>query len=235
MKKITLEIARVSKGMRLKYSLILDSQETQKNLKILNQFSFKGNEYVRLNPHPFITIDISGSFDKNEEWSTNKSVNLNLQAKMRLESRMKALLDNFTIRNLFYYNAQGKLTVNQEIDKKLNTPFVLNNKTCVFHYAVIPDEKSTEIEYEGVIFMINTADNFSFLTFEELSVLYYALRNTNMMELTMAVLTYYNTLPQMPDGSEIAVEPNLINEQMEKVPEPNRIPPMEIPSEIPDI
>ena len=199
MKKINLELGKISKGMRLRFSLILDSEQgpQNRNFNLVNHFQIDGNEYFRLNPHPFITIDISDSFGKNETWSSNHVVNLNQR------------------------------------------PFVIGNKTCYMQYIVIKDDKDPETEYEGIIFMINSADNFCYLTIDELNYLYYLLRSINMTDLSLQVMNYYQSLKNDADRSVQDLtkqysKPPLI-EEPEEIPEPNQIPPIIEPNEIPDL
>lgn len=235
MKKINLELGRISKGMRLKFSLILESPNPQnKSLDLLSHFHIDGNEYIRINPHPFITIDISDSYDKNEAWSVNKFVNLNYQSKMIMENRLNIVIHNFQIKNLFYYDKE-RLVVNQEILKRLNyQPFIIGNKTCMIRYAVIPDEKNKETEYEGVIFMINSPDNFCYLTVEEVTFLQYMLKSINMVDLSLQLLSYYETVKFEIMNDIIEVRKPIEIEQEENM-ESIVLPQLEPPNTIPDL
>lgn len=205
-------------------------------MDILSHYHLDGNDYYKINPHPYITIDITDSYDKNEVWSANKTLNLNFQNKMIIENKLNIVIHNFQIKNLFYYDNYGKLILNDDIVKKLKySPFVVANKTCVFKYAVIPDEKSKDIEYEGVIFMINTPDNFCYLTFEEVSLLYYMLKSVDMMGLTLQLLNYYNSFKFEFDNEIIDVLPEMIKtEDIEMIDSPI-IPQKEEPNTIPDL
>ena len=242
MKKINLELGKVSKGMRLRFSLILDSElgPQHKNFNLVSHFKIDGNEYLRLNPHPFITIDISDTFGKNEIWNANHVVNLNHFSKMKLESRLNVIIRNFQIKDLFYYDNFNHLKVNPEVNNRIKQmPFVIGNKNCQIQYIVIHDEKEQDSEYEGVVFMINSADNYCYLTFDELNYLYYILRSINMTELSLQLMNYYQSLKNDSDRSvedltkEYSKPP--IIEEIEEIPEPNHIPPIIEPNEIPDL
>lgn len=233
MKKLTVNLGQITKGMRLKFSLILDNQiPQQKRLNLVNTYKFNGNEYITLNPHPFITIDISDTFTKTEEWNSNRTVTLNLMSKMVLESMLSTMITNFKIKDLFYYQ-NNDLRVNQELAKKLEKVFVIGNKTCVLRYAVIQDDKTQDGPYEGVIFMINKAENFCYLTFDEIQFLFYTLRSINLYDLCFNVLNYYQTLDIKDDDYDI--DENLLLEEVEKLPPPNRVPKTEPPNTIPDL
>ena len=148
MKKITVDIGKIAKGMRLKYSLILDADETgvkNPSLNLVSRYTINGNEFIKFNPHPYLMIDISESFGKKEEWSTNKSVNLNLLSKMKLESQLKTVISNLSIKELFYYDKNNRLSINRDIVRSLNMkPFVIGNKNCMFDYGVLRDDKNNE-------------------------------------------------------------------------------------------
>lgn len=237
MKKITVDIGKIAKGMRLKYSLILDADETgvkNPSLNLVNRYMIGGNEFIKFNPHPYLMIDISESFDKKEEWSTNKSVNLNLMSKMKMETQLKSAIANLGIKELFYYDKNNKLDVNREVVRSLNMrPFVVGNKNCMFDYGVLRDDKNNE--YEAIIFMINTADNFCMLTIDEANYLLYTLLSINLYNLTFSVLAYYTSLDKKDQIDEIEIKSKIIQEEPEMVPKLNRVPEYDTPNLIPDL
>ena len=240
MKKINLELGRISKGMRLKFSLILESSETEKSrsLDVVKTFTISGNDYIQLNPHPFITIDISDTLGKRQKdnWNPNLYVTLNAASKLKLETKLTAVIKNFQVNNLYYYSRSNKLTVNQEVERQLSPPpFVIGNKTCQIKYAVVQDDGNDEIEYEGVIFMINSPENFCYLTIDELNLLFYTLRNINMYQMSLSLLTYYETIRKDIEEEEITIKPQIVSEELEIQPEVNRLPVIETPTTIPDL
>lgn len=237
MKKITVDIGKIAKGMRLKYSLILDADETgvkNPSLNLVNRYMIGGNEFIKFNPHPYLMIDISESFDKKEEWSANKSVNLNLMSKMKMETQLKSVIANLKIKELFYYDKNNKLDVNRDVVRSLNIrPFVVGNKNCMFDYGVLRDDKNNE--YEAIIFMINTADNFCMLTIDEANYLLYTLLSINLYNLTFSVLAYYTSLDKRDQIDEIEIKSKNIQEEPEMVPKLNRVPEYDNPNLIPDL
>ena len=242
MKKISVELSRVSKGMRLKFNLILDSPESpnqRKDSGLTSVYEIDGNQYIKLNPHPYLTIDISDSFGKKDGWNYNHSVNINWLAKMKLERVLLFSLQNMKIKNLFYYGTDNRLYVNHNVSKPLEErmKFVLGNKYCEMKYAVIKDETNIDIEYEGIIFLINSAENFCYLTVDELSLLYYILTNTNLNTIALQVMSYYESVMKKDDLPEsIEISPEIVKEEIEEQPEPVYTPPMENTSDLlPDI
>ena len=60
--KASIEIAKINKAFKVKFAIIIQSEndvkQSHQNL-LVNKFSYMGNEYLRVNPRPFITLDIS--------------------------------------------------------------------------------------------------------------------------------------------------------------------------------
>ena len=78
MYRATIEITKINSMMKIKFGIIISSDEDKKYLgnqsnKLISKFNYNGNDYLRINPHPFIVIDIS-SMSKNEGWNANMSV-----------------------------------------------------------------------------------------------------------------------------------------------------------------
>ena len=89
-------------------------------------------------------------------------------------------------------------------------------------------------EYEGVVFMINSADNYCMLTIDEVTYLYYTLLSINLYNLTFSVLAYYNSLSTHEKVDEIVIKPQLIQEEPELLPDIHKIPEYQ-ESSIPDL
>ena len=185
MKKILIELTKINSQMKLKFGIIAVSDDEIKypNNRLISRFSIDGNEYLRINPKPFIVIDISDAMKK-EGWSKNYSITLNKYYLFRTLQALKSLLTNFKNKGLFYYQ-DGVLTVNNELSKKISVTVHTNGKAMKFVPSVVPDEENPELFYEGCIFFINTMDNYCYLTYTELEYLYYELSNINLTELSL--------------------------------------------------
>ena len=104
MLKATMEIGKVNKIMLLKFGIILkpDIPKNQYNyLQVESKFNYMGNEYYKLKPNPFVTIDISKGADKKEGWSINQSVNFN---RMKLFEFLKKLREFIYKYKQYCYN-----------------------------------------------------------------------------------------------------------------------------------
>ena len=106
MYKATIEIGRVNKMMKIKFGLIIKSDDVGKfkATHVVSKFNYIGNEYLRLNPNPYIILDISSYMNKGEGWSTNQTVTLNRYYLFRFLQGLRKLITDFkNCKNLFYY------------------------------------------------------------------------------------------------------------------------------------
>ena len=58
-------------------------------------------------------------------------------------------------------------------------------------HAVVPDKENMEIENEGILFMVNTVDNFTYLTYEDILYLKQMLESTNYQTLSAILVQSY--------------------------------------------
>lgn len=152
-------------------------------------FNVGGNDYLRVAPHPYITMDFVSDVDRNEIWSRNKQFRLDRFGKFQFVKRGKELLECFkTNENLFLYEGE-KLIVNKEISKKcrkfITTPF----QTLMMFPTVVTDIESNK-EFEGVCMMINGVDNYSMLTYEEFEFLVDQLERFDMDATALNLIIY---------------------------------------------
>jgi hypothetical protein len=61
MYKASIEIGKINKMMKLKFGLIVKPDDTvkYKDANVVSKFNYGGNDYLRINPSPYIIIDIS--------------------------------------------------------------------------------------------------------------------------------------------------------------------------------
>ena len=197
MYKASIELGRIHKSLKLQFSLILDDPEEKqpsgygwKREPLYKRFQFNGNDYFRINPHPFVTIDISNRKETRKEgWNSGYSVTLNQRALFLLKTRIRTLVNVFhTERNLFYYNERGELTVNDTLAKKYKIFVPTAQKVILIQPCVVQDDERPDTVYEGVFFAINRMEYYTYLTYEELEYLLDLLNSINMIELSMHLL-----------------------------------------------
>lgn len=192
MYRASIELAKINSSMKLKFGLVIVSDDEIKfpNNKLINRFSYNGNDYIRINPRPFVIIDISSNLmNKGEGWNTNQSVSLNKYYLFRLIQGLRRLIKEFIeIKNLFYYR-DGILTVNNDLSEKMAIHIpTTSSKIIRIQPTVVPDEENPELFYEGCIFFINTMDNFAYLTYTEIEYLLYELNKIDMTSLSMHLI-----------------------------------------------
>lgn len=234
MQKVTVELFKVHKYFKVKFSLITkDDNPNGFNRKLIDKFNFKGNEYVKINPFPFITIDITNKMDKNEEWSSNQAFNMNRRELFMFLSKVKKLLKNFIQeKELFYYNQNQELIVNSEISQKIKEVCVCGNKTILLQPCVVFNDEDKQ-QYEGIFLSINSIDYFSYLTYMELHFLYEELIKLDMSSLTMQVINT-TLLTEQVEARKSEIKIPVITEKEEEsivdkkviatIPEPDTIP-----------
>lgn len=145
------------------------------------------------------------------------------------------VLDGFQVKSLFY-NQDGHLYVNPNISNAMVQYIRLPNKVVKVSYGVVKDEENQEIEYEGIVFMINTPDNYCLLTYDELEYLLYALSKIDLNIMALQAINLY--LNQLIMKSKNQLKPNTIfnfSEKKETIPETPKYVKVEEPSEIPKI
>jgi hypothetical protein len=245
MYKGSIDIARINRTMKLKFNLILRDDENpslnkknKNSSKIVNKFMYNGSEYLKLSPKEFITIDISETSDKTDEWNSNTQVNLNKINTFELMKKLKKIIDSFQIKEL-YFIKNGKLVLDKNISREYNQVIRTGNgKIIGIQHCIINDADNPDLEYEGVVFMINSVDNFCCLTYSELEYLYYELTQLNMHNLSM-MLIMTDLLTTQKTSYKGKLEELKIDKVIEEV-KPLEVTPRVLPKintvgEIPDI
>lgn len=193
MYKASIEIGRVNKMMKIKFGLIIRSDEETKfkSTKLVSKFNYGGNDYLRINPNPYIILDISSYMNKGETWSSNQSVTLNRYYLFRFLQGLRKLINDFqNCKNLFYYQNKELIVNNSVADMITISIPTAGSKTIMMKPCVVPDEESnTNNVYEGCIFYINNMENFAYLTYTEMEYLYYELSKIDMSSLSLHLIT----------------------------------------------
>jgi len=191
MLKATMEIAKITKVMELKFGIFVKPDSFTKNaefLKIESQYSYNGNDYYIFKPNPFLVIDISKGKERGEGWNQNLAISLNRPKLFEMIKKLKIFLNNYKkYTDLFFYN-EDKLCLNREIANNVILDLYTANKHVRFLPSVVNGEGEGEY-YEGCVFAINSLDNFCYLTYDEMEYLVYELERVNMNTLSFALLS----------------------------------------------
>lgn len=188
MDKVSLSLGRINGSMQVKISLVLREEKPIPGQELISRFEVGGNRYILVNPHPFITIDISNKKDSRENgWDPNNSINLTRPYVRLVIKALQDSLDNLRIPDMFYYN-DGKLMVDKAKAAKYVEKVVVRNKYLKVFPVVISDETDKD-EYEGLAFMINDTSHFCYMTIEECELLIDILSNTNMTQMALSLMS----------------------------------------------
>lgn len=187
MQKINMDLTRVTKKIKLKFSLIIEGDNPKDNA-IMSSFTKDGNKYLTVNPYPYITVDISDR--KERPWTSNQSFTLSGLTKFIFIKRLKELRYALMREKDLFFKHNDKLCLNKELVEKRRDIFtklikVGQNKVCLFMPVVVNDEDD---QYEGVSMMINTPENFANLTFEELEFFIDYLERIDLENMTLNFL-----------------------------------------------
>lgn len=235
--KASIEIAKINKAFKVKFAIIIQSENDVKQSSynlLVNKFSYMGNDYLRVNPRPFITIDISKGSDKNDGWNANQTVNLNKQKLFEFMKKFRIFILKYKQeKSLYYYNEDGQLVLNNKYAKDIFVDIISSNKHIRICPCVVPGEQeSEEIFYEGCIFYINTFDNFVYLTYDEMEYLLYELSHIDMISLSIDMIKLVK-MYQEEEKKDIIFKEPVSKEEEEELNSPGRVIRIETPGEIP--
>ena len=192
--KATIELFKVTKTCSVKFSIIMNSEDQKYNQKII---VVDGNEYFKFTPFPFVTIDISTKEDKNLGWNTNRIVNINRKELFFVCQKLRRFLSKYSlVKNLFYYDEDRNLLVNQQEAFNAREGVICGQKTLVFQPCVVENEEDHQL-YEGSFMFINSMDFFTYFTYSELEYLLYELQKIDFNTLSLELISAVSILHEM--------------------------------------
>lgn len=217
MYKLSFYLGKINDQMKLTFSLIVSQENTSFGNKFPNykeNFSWAGNQFLRFQPNPYITISINNLEDKKQ--GIQNSVNLNKYGVFRFSKELEAMKEKFiTIKELFYYYGD-KLVLNKEVvkEKRVISTFTTNGKRICIQPVVVEDQ-DTGLSHEGIAFFINSIDSFCYLTYAEMEYLRYLLTHTDIDSLSMLLIqSYENTISHKNNAITKKVEMKPIDEDI---------------------
>lgn len=237
MQKVSMELFRVHKYFKVKFCIFVNDDTTGNDFnQSVRKFNYGGNDYLTITPFPFITIDITTKDDKKEEWNSNRTFNMNRRDLFNMCCKLRSMLQTMTtVKELFAYDYNGNLYVNENLAMKYKEVFVSSNKTILMQHCVVNEtEQEHENFYEGMFLSINSMDYFSFLTFEEMRFLLHELERIDMSSLSMQLINTYYLMKEMESKQIEKKLPVAEKEEEEIIDKKSRIE-IEEPHTIPDI
>lgn len=233
MEKVTVELFRVHKSFKVRFAIIVKDDDPKNYLKLIKKSNFEGNQYLTITPFPFITLDITSKMDKNEEWNSNRTASMNRRDLFLFLKKLKRFIANFTIKDLFFFDKNNKLMVNESIASSIKETVLMSNKVVVFQPCVVESEE-THNTYEGCFMFINSMDYFTYITYTELEYLYYELSRIDFSSLTLQVINSYYLLEDV-EAKKVAKKTPKVEEKEPEIIDPKKRIGLEEPNTIPEI
>ena len=194
MYRTSIDLGKITAQMKLSFNVIIDidtSKTKGGSFDTIQRFKYGGNDYLKYAPNPYIKIDISRAGDKNDTWGAGTFVNVNQRSCFSLLSALNQIIKSFSDPKL-YYTMSGRLYVRPELVEQYSESVLCGtSKVVKLMHAVVPDKENVEIENEGIIFMVNTVDNFTYLTYEDILYLKQMLESTNYQTLSAILVQSY--------------------------------------------
>lgn len=188
MYKASIDLFKIGKSMKIKFGLIIHGDNGDKINRLINKFNYMGNDYFKVSPTPFITLDISDNSTKTEGWCSNNMVNLNRYGLYRFVSNLKRLVYdmNSPANQGLYFISNGHKIVNKNIVNLCRKTFrVSNDKVISMEPCVVVDEN---VEYDGCILYINSYSYYTYLTLEEMEYLLNELDKIDLDSLSLNLI-----------------------------------------------
>ena len=234
MYRSSIELLRINKT-KLKFGLIIKDNSVNKPIiPLINKFTMRGDQYLNITPHPFITIDISDKSDKKEGWNPNSTFTLNRMYRSSFVRTARNFIEAFKIKELYFFK-RGNLIINKEVAEANQTKVSTLNKNLIMRHTVIEKEG---VQYEGVLLMINTVDNYTAMTYDEFVYLVEEISRIDMNSLALQLINttmLYELLHIVTGKNNTKKLVRAIEESNNEMKDPEGvIVPME-PKKIPDI
>ena len=195
MYKVSIDLPKINDSLSLKFSLILVGSSgikgQQQEQPVYSKFTIGGVDYLRFNPHPFVTLDFNPKRKHGEErdWSRYRSANLTQTMLIRFKKILKDVLESIRIPDMFRMN-NGELILNKQLAEQHERGLWANDKFIKLAPIVVQDDSSANVSlYEGIILYINSKDYFVCMTYTEAEVLYEVLDKIDFQTLSMQLIT----------------------------------------------
>ena len=186
MYKASIDLGRVNPQISVKFNMILDDGDVKTPIRLVNKFSMRGNTYLTINPHPWITIDINGRHRRSDDsYDPNNTVALTRPYVINVCRMIERAIESMSTEDLFFYKDRI-LHINKEVATRcLFKTCIKNGKYIAMCPMVVNDKQD---QYEGLGFLINTTSNYASMTLDEAEYLLDLLRGIDMYSLSMQLI-----------------------------------------------
>lgn len=164
--------------LKVKFGVVLRQDVVSPNVQIqpiISKFTIEGNDYLKIAPHPYVTLEIC-----DDDRSYNSSITFNrYYLYLLIKTLKKCAIQFINNKDLFFY-MENKLIVSET--SETFTASSASAKKIKIKPSVITD--NTGKEYEGVILYINSMSSYTYLTYTELEYLINELNKIDMTQLS---------------------------------------------------
>ena len=164
--------------LKVKFGVVLRQDVVSPNVQIqpiISKFTIEGNDYLKIAPHPYVTLEICA-----DDRSYNSSITFNrYYLYLLIKTLKKCAIQFINNKDLFFY-MENKLIVSET--SETFTASSASAKKIKIKPSVITDH--TGKEYEGVILYINSMSSYTYLTYTELEYLINELNKIDMTQLS---------------------------------------------------
>lgn len=164
--------------LKVKFGVVLRQDVVSPNVQIqpiISKFTIEGNDYLKIAPHPYVTLEICA-----DDRSYNSSITFNrYYLYLLIKTLKKCAIQFINNKDLFFY-MENKLIVSET--SETFTASSASAKKIKIKPSVITD--NTGKEYEGVILYINSMSSYTYLTYTELEYLINELNKIDMTQLS---------------------------------------------------
>lgn len=210
MYKISYTIGKVNPQMILRLSFIITEDSdpkpnyNQKFTPLVEKFDFQGTKIMRFNPKPYVSIELNPN---DNEKNPNAKVNMNRYGIFCLIQALEKMKRQFIgIKDLYYYY-DGRLTIDKNKAENIVNVIDINNKKIMLQPVVVEDQYSGA--HEGIAFVINSYENFCYLTYGEMEYLRYTLSELDIDDIVLHLMSLIRQSGKAPT-------PEMIKESIPK-------------------
>lgn len=187
-----MDLPKINDALQIKFTLVLVGTNYKHEVTpVFSKFRAGDVDYLRFNPHPFITLDFNPKKRKNDDdtaWNRNRSLNLTQPSAFRFKKLLKQVLDSIKIPEMFNMY-DGVLKLNNALAQKHTVAMKLGDKFVKIAPIVVEDDSGANPDlYEGIVLYVNDISFYVCLTYIEAEYLYDVIDKINFQSLTMELI-----------------------------------------------
>ena len=187
--KITRALIKPTENSIVKFHVRLNNEYNGKETTFHNEFEYNGCTYLKLDVHPFITIELIDG-----EWDKNKSIYLDQKTLYHFNKSGKKILKNIYNENIFAVDNNNRVIIYSDMANTF-TEKVFNiglNQRVLFKPSVYVDINETT--YEGVTMFINNSSNFIEFPIDAFESMIHTLTEVNFFSYSQSLINYYTLM-----------------------------------------